>query len=80
MGAIVDLADNWIQLRRLGWTVWTNNETAIRLYERFGFTIEGRFIDAQMMGRVRKKSSQRFSDTAARMVSGKGPRVRGSTS
>lgn len=63
MQAMVDLADNWLRLTRLGLVVWTTNGHAIRLYESFGFTIEGTmpafvfgsgtFIDAHMMGRVR---------------------------
>ena len=63
MAAMVDLADNWLQLTRLGLIVWKDNTGAIALYERFGFSVEGtmpnyvfldgKYVDAQMMGRVR---------------------------
>jgi putative acetyltransferase len=60
--ALVDLADNWLNLTRLGLIVFTNNTHAIRLYQSLGFTIEGtmprvafgagRWMDAHMMGRL----------------------------
>src|SRR4051812_2135710 len=40
MQAGVDLADNWLNLRRLELDVFCDNEPAIRLYERFGFVRE----------------------------------------
>lgn len=59
----VDLADNWHNLLRLELEVYTDNEPAIRLYERFGFEREGtlrqhafregRYVDAYMMARLR---------------------------
>ncbi len=62
MNAIIDLADNWLNLKRLGLTVWTTNTSAIRLYENCGFSIEGThpayvfsngvYGDAHSMGRV----------------------------
>ena len=36
MRAIVDLADNWLNLTRLELEVFADNEAAIHLYERFG--------------------------------------------
>ncbi|HEU4932276.1 MAG TPA: GNAT family N-acetyltransferase [Pyrinomonadaceae bacterium] len=63
MRAIVDLADNWLNLTRLELEVYADNEPAIHLYERFGFEIEGRlrqhalrdgeFVDSIVMGRLR---------------------------
>ena len=41
MAAIVDLADNWLQLKRLELNVYVDNTRAIALYERFGFVREG---------------------------------------
>ncbi|MBW8815794.1 MAG: GNAT family N-acetyltransferase [Caulobacterales bacterium] len=41
MAAAVDLADNWLQLKRLELSVYADNARAIALYERFGFVREG---------------------------------------
>lgn len=38
---ILDLADNWLMLKRLELGVFTDNERAIKLYESMGFVIEG---------------------------------------
>jgi L-phenylalanine/L-methionine N-acetyltransferase len=40
--ALLDLADNWLLLRRVALTVMVTNEGAKRLYERLGFEVEGR--------------------------------------
>ena len=63
MGAGLNLADNWLNLTRLELEVYTDNEAAIRLYERHGFEREGmlrqyafrdgRYVDAYMMARLR---------------------------
>lgn len=52
MAAMVGLADTWLQLSRLQLFVWEGNDHAIRLYEEFGFEIEGRlrhfvFVDGR---------------------------------
>ena len=59
---LVDLADNWLNLARLGLIVFTDNAHAIRLYEDLGFKIEGtmlrfgfgagEWMDAHVMGRL----------------------------
>jgi len=45
MNAVLDLADNWLNLHRLELTVYADNERAIRLYERSGFLAEGTHRD-----------------------------------
>jgi putative acetyltransferase len=45
MVACLNLADNWLNLRRIELEVFVDNEPALRLYKKFGFTIEGRFVD-----------------------------------
>ena len=39
--AAIDLADNWLALRRLELRVYADNERAIALYRKFGFVDEG---------------------------------------
>lgn len=63
MRELIDAADNWLGLRRIELTVYTDNERAIRLYQRFGFEIEGThrgyalkagvYSDALAMARLR---------------------------
>lgn len=63
MKAAVDLADRWLNLKRLELTVYVDNDAAIRLYEKVGFKVEGKlhkyafrdgeFVDAYAMARVR---------------------------
>lgn len=62
MGALLDLADKWLNLERLELTVYIDNEPAIRLYTKFGFVIEGThrrfafregaYVDAHFMARL----------------------------
>lgn len=64
LGALLDLADNWLGLQRLELEVNADNLTAIRLYERHGFEVEGTkrgdvlraglLIDSHVMGRLRE--------------------------
>lgn len=61
--AALDLADHWLQLRRISLNVFTDNEPAIRLYRRHGFETEGTqrnfafregaYVDALLMARLR---------------------------
>ena len=46
MEAAVDLADTWLNIRRLELAVFTHNDVAKHLYERFGFELEGTQRDA----------------------------------
>lgn len=63
LAAMIDTADNWLNLKRLEMTVFTDNAAALALYEKFGFAIEGthkaatfrngEFVDAYCMARLR---------------------------
>jgi len=63
LAALIDTADNWLNLKRLELSVYTDNAAAIRLYRKFGFADEGihradafrdgAFVDSLSMGRVR---------------------------
>jgi len=46
MDAAIDLAENWLNLTRLELDVFTDNEPAIHLYKKFGFSIEGTLLDS----------------------------------
>ena len=37
----IDLAERWLAIRRIELEVYTDNEAAVSLYKKFGFTIEG---------------------------------------
>jgi putative acetyltransferase len=62
--ALLDLADNYLGLKRVELDVITDNEAAIHLYESLGFEREGikrcalfrggTFVDLLMMGRIRE--------------------------
>lgn len=63
LAALVDLADNWWNLRRIELDVYADNARAIALYERFGFEREGLrrafawrdggYVDSLSMARLR---------------------------
>jgi putative acetyltransferase len=63
MNAVIELADDWLDLRRLGLIVFVDNTHAIELYRRLGFVIEGTLrgyafkrgalVDAHVMARLR---------------------------
>ncbi len=63
LGEAIEIADDWLNLRRLELTVYADNSAAIALYESFGFTVEGRmanyafrggtYVEALAMARLR---------------------------
>jgi L-phenylalanine/L-methionine N-acetyltransferase len=63
MAALIDAADNWLDLKRLELTVYVDNTPAIALYRKFGFEVEGtrrsdafrdgRYVDSYEMARLR---------------------------
>jgi putative acetyltransferase len=63
MEAMIDTADNWLNVKRIEMTVFTDNAAALALYKKFGFEIEGThkaasfrngdFVDAHCMARLR---------------------------
>ncbi|MEX0306935.1 MAG: GNAT family N-acetyltransferase [Ruegeria sp.] len=75
MNALLDLADNWLQLERTGLLVWSDNKRAISLYEAFGFEIEGTlrryarrpggFADANTMARLIDENPQPAAKASA---------------
>lgn len=44
LSTVIELADNWLNLKRIELTVYTDNERAINLYKKFGFEIEGESV------------------------------------
>jgi putative acetyltransferase len=64
MVSAIELADRWLNLRRLELKVFDDNEPAIALYKKFGFEIEGtlrdfafrdgRYADVLAMARLRR--------------------------
>lgn len=63
LSAIVDLADNWLNVNRIELTVYTDNQAAIALYEKYDFGIEGEarnyafrngeYVNAYHMARIK---------------------------
>jgi len=63
MQEMVSLCDNWLSVERIELTVFADNDTAVRLYQRFGFATEGvarryavrngKQVDALYMARLR---------------------------
>lgn len=64
LGELLAIADNWMNLRRVELTVYTDNAPALALYRKFGFETEGemrdyavrdgRFVDVYSMARLRR--------------------------
>ncbi len=63
MAALLDVADNWWQVRRVVLEVFADNEPGIALYRKFGFEVEGtlrgdafrdgEYVDSLLMARIR---------------------------
>ncbi|MDO9175370.1 MAG: GNAT family N-acetyltransferase, partial [Actinomycetota bacterium] len=63
MEAAIELADDWLNIRRLSLVVFVDNLVAVELYRRLGFVVEGtmagygftrgRYVDAHAMARLR---------------------------
>ncbi|WP_241909821.1 GNAT family N-acetyltransferase [Vibrio sp. 10N.261.55.A7] len=63
ISTVIDLADNWLQVKRIQIEVNADNSNAIACYKKFGFEIEGtakagsfrhgEFIDTLYMARVK---------------------------
>ncbi len=66
IAAIIDFADNWLNIVRLELMVFADNTPAIALYEKYGFVLEGihrayafragHYADVYTMARVRELS------------------------
>ena len=64
MKAALDLADNWLNLKRVELTVFADNARAVYLYEKFGFAVEGthrahafrngEYVDSYSMARIKE--------------------------
>lgn len=62
IAALIDRADNWMNVLRIELTVFIDNDAALRLYERHGFVVEGThrayalrdgaFVDAFSLARL----------------------------
>lgn len=65
LAAALDLTDNWLLIRRVELEVYSDNESAVKLYKKFGFEVEGecrqyasrngKFINALIMARLTDK-------------------------
>jgi len=63
LAALIDVADNWLDLKRLELLVYVDNAPAIGLYRKFGFEVEGtqrggtfrdgEYVDSLYMARLR---------------------------
>lgn len=68
MQALCDYADLWAQILRIELTVFTDNDRAIRLYQKFGFRLEGThrayalrdgvYADVHAMARLHPRPAQ----------------------
>jgi putative acetyltransferase len=68
MQAVIDLADNWLNLLRLELNVFIDNEPAVRLYKKFDFVVEGtlhqyayragQYVDVYRMARFKQEQKR----------------------
>src|SRR6266702_4343434 len=75
MTELLDLADNWLGLRRVELHVFADNHAALALYRKFGFEIEARqrgavlrggmLIDCYFMARLREPAPLMSTHSAA---------------
>ena len=85
MRAALDLADRWLNYRRLELTVYTDNVAALELYRKFGFVIEGThrdfafrdglYVDAYTMARLNAATGQVRSAAAAAPARKRAPKA-----
>jgi putative acetyltransferase len=78
MAELLDLADNWLGLRRVELHVYTDNHAALALYRKFGFEIEahqrgavlrrGVLIDCFFMARLREPAPWMSPPSAAHLA------------
>lgn len=63
LSAVIELAENWLNVSRIELTVYSDNQPALALYEKHGFVIEGEasnyafrngeYVNAYYMARLR---------------------------
>lgn len=68
LATVLEVADNWMNLRRVELTVYADNAAAVGLYRKFGFENEGlmreyavrdgRYVDTLSMARLRPVDAQ----------------------
>ncbi len=76
MEAAIELADDWLNLRRLSLVVFVDNSVALQMYRRLGFVVEGtmvgygfkrgKYIDAHVMARQATEQLDRASGGVTR--------------
>lgn len=63
MREMINLCDNWLRIERIELTVFSDNPSAVALYRKYGFVVEGtgkkfalrdgEFVDALYMARIK---------------------------
>ena len=63
MREMINLCDNWLRIERIELTVFVDNASAIALYRKYGFVVEGtgkkfalrngEYVDAHFMARIK---------------------------